>query len=177
MNPLKIFCFVDLLVAAASAAPKHGKNKDNAVSSSLKPTDWLSVSELQSMQSAEDFTMQQLENMSVEESEREIEKIYHLSQINHALELSFVPSPSNVPVPLMKPNGQPEQTTLNEMVDAAKKQPNFGNEEVTIFITGLPQTSPAVAKQTKTDVRQSALIGPAKNSIVKEPTKRQIVAQ
>ncbi|XP_036319979.1 vitellogenin-1-like [Rhagoletis pomonella] len=149
MNPLKIFCFVALLVAAASAAPKHGKNKDNAVSSSLKPTDWLSVSELQSMQSAEDFTMQQLENMSVEEGEREIEKIYHLSQINHALEPSFVPSPSNVPVLLMKPNGQPEQTTLNEMVDAAKKQPSFGNEEVTIFITGLPQTSPAVAKANK----------------------------
>ncbi|XP_011191714.1 vitellogenin-1 [Zeugodacus cucurbitae] len=144
MNPLKIFCFIALVLAAANASSKHGKNKD-----SLKPTDWLSVSELESMPSVEDITLQQLENMSVEEAERKIEKMYHLSQINHALEPSFVPSPSNVPVILMKPNGQPERTNLNELVEACKQQPNFGNEEVTIFITGLPQSCPSVAKANK----------------------------
>ncbi|XP_054727599.1 vitellogenin-1-like [Anastrepha obliqua] len=149
MNPLKIFCFVALLVAAASALPKRGNNRNNAASNSLKPTDWLSVSELQSMQPVEDLALQKLENLSVEEGQQEIQKNYHLSQINHALQPSFVPSPSNVPVVLMKPNGQPERTNLNNLAEAAKQQRNFGNQEVTIFITGLPQTSPAVAKANK----------------------------
>uniref|UniRef100_W8BU37 Vitellogenin-1 n=1 Tax=Ceratitis capitata TaxID=7213 RepID=W8BU37_CERCA len=148
MNPLKIFCFLALVIAVASAN-KHGKNKDNAGPNSLKPTDWLSVEELQSMTAIDDITLQQLENMSVEDAERKIEKIYHLSQINHALEPSYVPSPSNIPVMLMKPNGQSQQTNLNELVEAAKQQPNFGNEEVTIFITGMPQTSSAVSKANK----------------------------
>ncbi|NP_001291655.1 vitellogenin-1-like precursor [Bactrocera dorsalis] len=147
MNPLKIFCFMAFVLAIANASPKHGKNKDNM--NSLKPVDWLSASELESMPSVEDITLQQLENMSVEDAQRKIEKLYHLSQINHALEPSFVPSPSNVPVILMKPNGQPERTNLNELVQTAKQQPNFGDEEVTIFITGLPQSSPSVAKANK----------------------------
>ncbi|XP_067637638.1 vitellogenin-1-like [Eurosta solidaginis] len=149
MNPLKIFCFVAILVAAASASPRHGMSKDNSVTSSLKPSDWLSAAELEALPSVDDITLQQLENMSVEEGERMIEKAYHLSQINHSLRPSFTPSPSNVPVILMKSNGQPEQTNLNEMIEIVKQEPNFGNEEVTIFITGLPETSPAVAKANK----------------------------
>lgn len=74
MNPLKIFCFLALVIAVASAN-KHGKNKDNAGPNSLKPTDWLSVEELQSMTAIDDITLQQLENMSVEDAERKIEKI------------------------------------------------------------------------------------------------------
>ena len=73
MNSLKIFCFIALVLATTNASPKHGQNKDNAYS--LKPTDWLSTTELESMPSVEDITLQQLENMSMEDAERNIEKI------------------------------------------------------------------------------------------------------
>ena len=62
----------------------------------------------------------------------------HLSQINQDLKPSFVPSPSNVPCYLVKPNGQKVATSLDKLASACQQQSNFGNEEVTIFITGLP---------------------------------------
>ena len=60
-----------------------------------------------------------------------------------------MPSASNVPVVFVRPNGQSVETNLNEMVANAKQKPNFGSEEVTIFITGLPQTSATVARANK----------------------------
>nr|UPI76698.1 vitellogenin [Zeugodacus cucurbitae] len=151
MNILKTFGLLVLIIGAASASSKNNKQgRSNAPSSSsLKPTNWLSVHELQSLPSVEDISLQQLENMSVQEGERLIEKIYHLSKIDHNLRPTYVPSASNVPVVFVKPNGQNVECNLNELVSKAKQQPNFGSEEVTIFITGLPQSSPAVAKANK----------------------------
>ncbi|XP_004530498.1 vitellogenin-1-like [Ceratitis capitata] len=147
MNLLKTIGLVALLIAAATAKPK---SKNIAASTaSLKPTDWLSAAELRALPAGEDITLQQLENMSVEEGERLIQKIYHLSKIDHTLRPTYVPSAGNVPVILVKPNSKSVETNLNEMVHQAKQQPNFGSQEVTIIITGLPQTSPAVAKANK----------------------------
>ncbi|XP_067636497.1 vitellogenin-1-like [Eurosta solidaginis] len=151
MNLFKIFGLISLIVASASAAPNHhGKSELKVSMNSMKPRDWISIAELQSLPSnAEDITLQQLENMSVEEGESLINKIYHLSKMNHALRPSYVPSPSNVPVIFMKSNGQHEETNLSEMASTAKNQAKLSAEEVTIFITGLPETSPAVAKANK----------------------------
>nr|AAM00373.1 vitellogenin 2 precursor [Bactrocera dorsalis] len=151
MKLVKTFGLLVLIVSAVSAGHKHGNHGsgNTQVSSNLRPTSWLSVQELQSLPSGEDMNLQQLENMSVQEGERLIGKIYHLFKINHNMSPSYVPSASNVPVVFVRPNGQSVETNLNELVTKAKQQPNFGNEEVTIFITGLPQTSPAVAKANK----------------------------
>nr|XP_014091947.1 vitellogenin-1 [Bactrocera oleae] len=151
MKLLKTFGLLVLLVGAASAGHKQGNQRrsNTQQSSNLKPTDWLSVQELQSLPSAEDITLQQLENMSVQEGERLIGQIYHLFKIDRNLRPTYVPSASNVPVVFVRPNGQSVETNLNEMVANAKQQPNFGSEEVTIFITGLPQTSAAVARANK----------------------------
>lgn len=63
MNPLKIACLVALLVATVSASSQT--KQWNERSNSLKPVDWLSASQLESLASVEDITLQQLENMPV----------------------------------------------------------------------------------------------------------------
>ena len=60
-----------------------------------------------------------------------------------------MPSASNVPCYIVKPNGQKVTTTLNKLVSICQEQSNFGNEEVTIFITGLPATTQAVKKANR----------------------------
>lgn len=54
---------------------------------------------------------------------------------------SYAPNPSSVPVYIVKSNGQKESTTLDKFAETANQQPNFGKQEVTIFITGLPSSS------------------------------------
>lgn len=73
----------------------------------------------------------------------------HLSQIKHDLRPNFVPSPSNVPCYVVKPNGKKVKTSLDQLASTCKQQPNFGNEEVTVFITGLPATTETVRKANR----------------------------
>ncbi|XP_036339359.1 vitellogenin-1-like [Rhagoletis pomonella] len=149
MNLVKTFGLVVLILGAASAHNNDKRQNNAAASNSMKPTDWLSVSELQELPSADTITLQQWESMPLEEAERMIEKIYHLSKLDRTLQPSFVPSASNMPVILMKPNGERMETKLSQWVEKAKQLPEFGTDEVTIFITGLPQSSSAVAKANK----------------------------
>lgn len=146
MNPLRILCVVACLLAAACANPNHGSN---TVSGSLKPSQWLKTSELEELPSLDEITLQKLESMPADKGAKLIQKLYHLSQINHELSPSFVPSPSNVPVYIVKNNGKKETANLNNYVEMAKQQSNFGNEEVTIFITGLPQATETVKKANR----------------------------
>ncbi|XP_065364622.1 vitellogenin-1-like [Calliphora vicina] len=147
MHPLRIVCVAALLVAVATAH-EHHHHLSNMVNK-LRPSQWLSSSELQQTPSVDEITLQKLENMSVEKGAQLIEKIYHLSQINHDLSPNFVPSPSNVPCYVVKPNGQKVATSLNKLASTCKQQPNFGNEEVTILITGLPATTETVKKANR----------------------------
>lgn len=76
----------------------------------------------------------------------------HLSQINHDIEPNYVPS--NVQVYVPKPNGDKIVAPINEMIQRLKQQQQqqqqkFGQDEVTIIVTGMPQTSETVKKATR----------------------------
>lgn len=60
-----------------------------------------------------------------------------------------MPSASNIPTYLIKPNGQNESINLSQLVASAKQQEKFGHEEVTIFITGLPPQTKSISKATR----------------------------
>ncbi|XP_034671007.1 vitellogenin-3 [Drosophila subobscura] len=124
-------------------------NKDASSSTSmheLKPTQWLSAAELESVPSLNDITWERLENEPLHKGANLVEKIYHVSHIKHDLTPSFVPSPSNVPVWIIKSNGDRVEAKLNNYVEKAKAQTGFGEDEVTIVLTGLPQTSQTAKK-------------------------------
>ena len=61
----------------------------------------------------------------------------------------FVPSSSNVPCYIVKPNGKKVTTSLDKLASTCQQQSNFGNEEVTIFITGLPSSTETVKKANR----------------------------
>ncbi|KNC26117.1 hypothetical protein FF38_11008 [Lucilia cuprina] len=117
-----------------------------SVVNKLRPSQWLPSAHLEGIPSIEEISLQKLENMAVEKGAELVEKIYHLSQINHALKPNFVPSPSNVPCYIVKPSGRKVTTSLDKLASTCKQQSNFGDEEVTIFITGLPATTESVKK-------------------------------
>ncbi|XP_065364469.1 vitellogenin-1-like [Calliphora vicina] len=143
MNPLRIVCVAALLLAAGSANGNlSGLNK-------LRPSQWLSSSQLEQTPSIDEISLQKLESMSVEKGAELMQKLYHLSQINNDLKPSFVPSSSNVPCYIVKPNGKKVSTSLDKLASACKQQPNFGEEEVTILITGLPATTETVRKANR----------------------------
>ncbi|XP_052857401.1 vitellogenin-3 [Drosophila gunungcola] len=133
-------CLLATCLLVAAQASKDGSNMQ------LKPTKWLTASDLESVPSLNDITWERLENQPLQQGAKMIEKIYHVGQIKHDLTPSFVPSPSNVPVWIIKSNGQKVEAKLNNYVEKAKAQPGFGEDEVTIVLTGLPQSSPANKK-------------------------------
>ncbi|ALC48556.1 Yp3 [Drosophila busckii] len=129
-------CLLACLVAAVCA-----NNKDT-----LKATNWLSTHDLVQMPSLNDVTFEQLENMPVHEGAKLLEKFYHISHVKQELSPNFVPSASNIPVWIVKPDGQRMEAKLNNYVTKAKTLPGFGEDEVTIVLTGLPQTTSATRK-------------------------------
>lgn len=70
----------------------------------------------------------------------------HISHIKHDLTPNFVPSASNIPVWIVKSNGDRVEAKLNNYVEKAMSQNGFGEDEVTIVLTGLPQTTPTIKK-------------------------------
>ncbi|KAH8238514.1 hypothetical protein KR032_007961, partial [Drosophila birchii] len=131
-------CLLACLLVAAQAS------KD--ANMQLKPTKWLTSSDLESVPSLNDITWERLESQPLEQGAKLIEKIYHVGQIKHDLTPSFVPSASNVNVWIVKSNGQKVEAKLNNYVEIAKAQPGFGEDEVTIVLTGLPQNSQPAKK-------------------------------
>lgn len=74
----------------------------------------------------------------------------HLSQINHDIEPNYVPS--NIQVYVPKPNGDKIVAPITEMTQRLKQQQEqrkFGQDEVTIIVTGLPQSSETVKRATR----------------------------
>jgi len=63
------------------------------------------------------------------------------------VEPSYVPSGIQAYVP--QPNGEKTVAPLNEMIQRLKQRQNFGEDEVTIIVTGLPQTTETVKKATR----------------------------
>lgn len=64
MNPLRIVFVVALLMAAA-----------NASGNKLKPSQWISASELEQTPAIDEISLQKLENMSMEKGSQLMEKI------------------------------------------------------------------------------------------------------
>ncbi|XP_073835746.1 vitellogenin-1-like [Musca autumnalis] len=140
MNPLKALCVVALL-ATAVCGNQHYRQSSSSSSSSMKPSQWLSRSQLEKTPALDEVSVKSLENMPLEQGAKLLKTIYHVSQINNPLPQSYAPNPSSVPVYIVKSNGQKESTTLDKFADTANQQPNFGKQEVTIFITGQPASS------------------------------------
>uniref|UniRef100_A0A1I8NTT8 Lipase domain-containing protein n=1 Tax=Stomoxys calcitrans TaxID=35570 RepID=A0A1I8NTT8_STOCA len=146
MNPLGVVCIVACLAAVVLASPSEYKR--GSYSNSLKPSQWLKPTELEQTPSLDEISFEQLENMPLEMGAKMMRKWYHLSQAGHGIAPVYVPSPSQIPVHIYN-NGRKETTDLNRFVQTAKKMPTFGDEKVTIFITGLPQTLDSVKNANK----------------------------
>lgn len=146
MNALKLVSLLGCL-ALCLASPTSNNRMDNSVNQNLKPSQWLSVKELESIPAIDELTVERLESMPLEQGAELLQQLYHLSQINHDLEPSYVPS--QIPVYIPRPNGEKISTNLDEAIQRLKQKSNFGEDEVTIVLTGLPQTSRTVQKATR----------------------------
>ncbi|XP_060664948.1 vitellogenin-1 [Drosophila nasuta] len=147
MNPMRVLSLLALLVVAAMGSPS-GRMNDNSVNQALKPSQWLSSQQLEAIPSVDDLTLERLERMSLEKGAELLQQVYHLSQINHDVEPNYVPSNVQVYVPQI--NGEKIVAPINEITQRLKQQKqNFGQDEVTIIVTGLPQTSETVKKSTR----------------------------
>lgn len=113
--------------------------RSNSIRDNLKPTEWISQRELENTPSVDEITFERLQEMPAEEAAELVNKIYHLSQLSRKIEPSYAPSPSDIPAYTYTPTGQRVNFKLNQLVSTAQQQPHFGQQEVTIFITGLPQ--------------------------------------
>ncbi|XP_065364342.1 vitellogenin-2-like [Calliphora vicina] len=154
MNPLRTVCLLMgiFALACANSGPKSMNSmysSRNSIKNSLKPTDWLSTSELESLPSLNELSLEKLERMSVEEGADLLNKLYHLTQVSENFEPSFAPKPSEIQAQLITPNNQKINFKLNELPKIAKEQKEFGEQEVTIFITGLPQKTETIKKATR----------------------------
>ncbi|KAM7347658.1 vitellogenin-2-like isoform 1-T2 [Cochliomyia hominivorax] len=152
MNCLRIVCLLVGIFAVVNAnrgpTPWSPHNNRNSVKNALKPTDWLSVSELENLPTLNAVTISKLEEMSVQEGAELLNKMYHLTQAGQAIEPTYVPKPSDIPCFLITPDNKKVSFKLNELPKVAQEQKDFGDEEVTIYITGLPQKSDTIKKAT-----------------------------
>lgn len=63
-----------------------------------------------------------------------------MGQFNRIFKQEYVPEPSKVKGYIVGESGQKIEFNLNNFVQTVKRQPNFGDDEVTIFIQGLPSS-------------------------------------
>ncbi|XP_046803013.1 vitellogenin-1-like [Lucilia cuprina] len=149
MKPLRSICLLIGFLALATANSMNWQSSRNSIKNSMKPTDWLSSSELESLPSLNEISLKKLESMSVDEGADMLNKLYHLAQVNEEFQPSFSPKPSEIQTHLITPNNQKISFKLNELPKIAKEAKNFGDQEVTIFITGLPQKTERIKKATR----------------------------
>uniref|UniRef100_A0A1L8EI87 Putative vitellogenin-2 n=1 Tax=Haematobia irritans TaxID=7368 RepID=A0A1L8EI87_HAEIR len=155
MNPLRIVCLMMGVLAVASATSIRGpipmgmNYNRNSIKNSMKPTNWMSASSLESLPSLRDIKFRDLESMSAIEGADLINRLYHLAQANQALEPTYAPRPSEIPAFVITPDNQKIDFKLSQLPTIAKELPYFGKQDVTVFITGLPSKSECVKKATR----------------------------
>ncbi|XP_013104425.2 vitellogenin-2-like [Stomoxys calcitrans] len=154
MNPLRTICLMMGVLALACAGssgprPMGMHYSRNSIKNSMKPTNWMSMSVLQSLPSLKDIKLRDLESMSTVEGAELMHRLYHLAQASQALEPSFAPKPSEIPAFLITPDNQKIDFKLSELPTIAKQYPHFGEQEVTAFITGLPSKFECVKDATR----------------------------
>ncbi|XP_002055546.3 vitellogenin-2 [Drosophila virilis] len=138
MNPLHSFCVMACLMAVALAANNH--KQSNSLNSYEDPSNWVSPSEIEQLPMLKDVTLRRLEGMTVDEGATLLDKLYHLAQFNRIFKPDYVPEPSKIKGYIVGERKQKIEFNLNNFVQTVKRQTNFGNDEVTIFIEGLPQS-------------------------------------
>lgn len=153
MNPLRMVWLFNGILALASAyngpIPLRWHSSANSIKDSLKATDWMPMSELESLPPMYEMTVERLEEMPLREGAEWHQKMYHLSQAGRAFEAKYVPRPSEISAYYFNNDNKKVNFKLNELPKIAVKDKNFGNEEVTIYITGLPETTKTVKKATR----------------------------
>ncbi|XP_030382019.1 vitellogenin-2 [Scaptodrosophila lebanonensis] len=150
MNPLRILCLMGCLVAASMASPSWQQQRgSNSLQGYQDPSNWVSSNDIEQLPSLNEVTLKRVEQMSVEEGATMLNQLYHLAQVNGALKPTYVPEPSQVQGYIVTPRGEKIEFNLNNFVQTVRRLPNFGNEEVTIFITGLPQSISYMGKATR----------------------------
>ncbi|ALC49703.1 Yp2 [Drosophila busckii] len=150
MNPLRMLCVVACLLGATLATPNGGANVHkhhfNSVASNGNPSNWVSPNEIEQLPMLKDVTLRRLEDMTSDEGATLLDRLYHLGQFNRVFQPSYTPEPSQVQGYIVGERGQKIEFNLDNFVQTVKRQPNFGNDEVTIFIQGLPQSWTQVQK-------------------------------
>lgn len=73
MNPLRVLSVVACLLAATWASPSDMRS--NSVSGSLKPSNWLTTSELEDTPSLDEITFEKLENMPADKGAKLMRKL------------------------------------------------------------------------------------------------------
>ncbi|XP_017114349.1 vitellogenin-2 [Drosophila elegans] len=148
MNPLRSLCLLACLVAVAMAGPQSG-GRSNSLDSVQQPSNWVSPREIEDLPALNQVTLKKLQEMSLEEGATLLDKLYHLSQFNRVFKPDYTPEPSQIKGYIVGERGQKIEFNLNSLVETVKRQQKFGDDEVTIFIQGLPQSNSQVHKATR----------------------------
>ncbi|KAH8387534.1 hypothetical protein KR093_007688 [Drosophila rubida] len=154
MNPLRTLCVLACLVAATLATPNGGngnglKQRSNSLNNYEDPSNWVSLSQIEQLPMLKDVTLRRLEEMTVDDGASMLSKLYHLSQFNRVFKPEYAPEASKIKGYIVGERGQKIEFNLNNFVQTVKRQQNFGDDEVTIFIQGLPQTWGQVKKANR----------------------------
>lgn len=140
MNPLRALCVMACLMTAAFATNNGDHKRSNSLNSVDNPSNWVSPSEIEELPMLKEVTLRRLEDMTVDEGATLLDKLYHLSQFNRIFKPYYVPEPIKIKGYIVGERGQNIEFNLNNFVHTVKNQPNFGKDEVTIFIQGLPKS-------------------------------------
>ncbi|KAM8718619.1 hypothetical protein ACLKA7_001346 [Drosophila subpalustris] len=128
-------------MAATLATPHSGNQKrSNSLNDYENPSNWVSPSEIEQLPMLKDVTLRRLEEMTVDDGATLLDRLYHLSMFNRVFKPDYVPEPNKIKGYIVGERGEKIEFNLNTFVETVKRQPNFGNDEVTIFIQGLPQS-------------------------------------
>ncbi|KAH8420570.1 hypothetical protein KR009_011503 [Drosophila setifemur] len=150
MNPLRTLCVLACLVAVSLGSPQSGNRRSsNSLNSLDQPSNWVSQREIEELPELKQVNLRKLQEMSLEDGGALLDKLYHLSQFNGVFKPEYSPEPSQVRGYIVGERGQKIEFNLNTLVQTVKRQEKFGDDEVTIFIQGLPQSSTQVQKATR----------------------------
>ncbi|KAL7744381.1 hypothetical protein ACLKA6_001770 [Drosophila palustris] len=150
MNTLRTLCVMGCLMAATLATPHSGSQKrSNSLNDYENPSNWVSPSEIEQLPMLKDVTLRRLEEMTVDDGATLLDRLYHLSMFNRVFKPDYVPEPNKIKGYIVGERGEKIEFNLNTFVQTVKRQPNFGNDEVTIFIEGLPQSWNHVSKANR----------------------------
>ncbi|XP_017055795.1 vitellogenin-2 [Drosophila ficusphila] len=152
MNPLRSLCVLACLLAVAMGNPQTGNRsgrRSNSLDNVEQPSNWVSPREIENLPSLKQVTLNKLQEMSLEEGATLLDNLYHLSQFNRVFKPDYTPEPSQIKGYIVGERGQKIEFNLNTLVETVKRQQNFGDDEVTIFIQGLPESNAQVQKATR----------------------------